>query len=181
MPTILHLDSSGRQTGSLTRRHSAALAQSLAEKSGAQVIHCDLCAAGLPFVNEEMIGGYFTPAADRTASQSAAIQASDALVAELAAADEVVIGLPIYNFHVPAVFKAWADQVARMGVSFTFNENGPVGLLKDRPVHVVLAYGGTTIGSEMDYATPWLKAFLGFLGIKDVRLLSAPDLEKATA
>jgi FMN-dependent NADH-azoreductase len=175
MPTLLHLDSSGRQTGSLTRRHSAALAQSLAKQHGYEIIYRDLMTQGIPFVDEAMIGGYFTAKEERTAEQNAAIQASDAMVAELAAADVVVIGLPIYNFHAPAVFKAWADQVARMNVSFTFGEQGAVGLLRDRPVHVVLAYGGTTIGSEMDFVTPWLKAFLGFLGIKDIRLISAID------
>jgi FMN-dependent NADH-azoreductase len=176
MPTILHLDSSSRQTGSLTRKHSALLAQKLSSQSGAAVVYRDL-AEGLPFVNEAMVGGYFTPVPDRSAAQQEALKTSDELVAELSAADEVVIGLPIYNFHAPAAFKAWVDLVARMGVTFTFDAAGSKGLLKDRPVHVVLAYGGTTLGSEMDFVTPWLKGFLGFLGIQDVRLISAPDLE----
>jgi FMN-dependent NADH-azoreductase len=177
MPTILHLDSSSRHTGSLTRKHSALLAQKLSAQNGASIVYRDL-SVGLPFVNEAMVGGYFTPEPDRSPAQQEALKISDALVAELAAADAVVIGLPIYNFHAPAAFKAWVDLVARMNVTFTFDDTGAKGLLKDRPVHVVLAYGGTSIGSEMDFVTPWLKGFLGFLGIKDVHLISAPDAEK---
>jgi FMN-dependent NADH-azoreductase len=176
MPTILHLDSSSRHAGSLSRKHSALLAQKLAAQGSATIVYRDL-AAGLPFVNEAMVGGYFTPEAQRSPAQQEALQTSDALVAELVAADAVVIGLPVYNFHAPAVFKAWADLIARAGLTFAFDETGPKGLLKDRPVHVVLAYGGTSIGSDMDFVTPWLKGFLGFLGIKDVRFVSAPDLE----
>jgi FMN-dependent NADH-azoreductase len=178
MKTILHLDSSGRDEGSLSRKHSALLTQKLATASGAQVLHRDL-GKGIPFVDEMMIGGYFTPEDQRTAEQREALKVSDALVAELRAANEVVIGLPIYNFGVPAAFKAWADLIARLGVTFAFGETGPVGLLADRPVHVVVAYGGTEIGSERDFATPWLRLFFAFVGITNLTFHAAPDLEAA--
>lgn len=178
MKTILHLDSSGRDEGSLSRKHSAQLTEKLAAANGAQIVRRDL-GKGLPFVNGMMIGGYFTPEDQRTVEQREALKVSDALVTELSAADEVVIGLPIYNFGVPASFKAWADLIARLGVTFAFGDSGPIGLLADRPVHVVVAYGGTEIGSERDLATPWLRLFFTFIGIKNLTFHAAPDLEAA--
>ncbi len=176
MKTILHLDSSGRREGSLSRAATRELVESRAAKSGAQIQYRDLT-SGLDFVNETMIAGYFTPEPDRSDEQRSALRLSDELVAELQAADEVVLGLPIYNFSVPAAVKAWADLVARFGVTFEHSDNGPVGLLEDRPFHIIVAYGGTEIGSKRDHATPWLKTFLGFIGIRDVRF--APAVEYA--
>jgi FMN-dependent NADH-azoreductase len=172
MKTILHLDSSGRSEASLSRQVSRKQVEALAASTNAEVVYRDL-SSGLDFINETMIAGYFTPDADRTEAQREALKLSDELVAELQAAEAVVLGLPIYNFSAPASVKAWADLVARYGVTFEHSENGPVGLLKDRPFHVFVAYGGTEIGSKRDHATPWLKTFLAFIGIQDVRFAPA--------
>ena len=87
-----------------------------------------------------------------------------------------MIGSPIYNFGVPAVLKAWIDQIARAGVTFKYGENGPEGLLEGKKVIVTIASGGTAIGSDYDFATPYLKFALGFLGITDVTVLGKDDL-----
>jgi FMN-dependent NADH-azoreductase len=84
-----------------------------------------------------------------------------------------VIATPIYNFGVPASLKAWIDQVARARLTFRYTENGPQGLLAGKKAYVLVATGGTEVGSAIDFATPWLKFVLGFLGITDVELIAA--------
>jgi FMN-dependent NADH-azoreductase len=90
------------------------------------------------------------------------------LVGELEEADLVVIGLPVYNFSVPATLKAWIDQVCRARRTFAFSEEGPVGLLKGKRAIVVYVSGGTPFGSEIDYASGYMKHILGFIGISGV-------------
>jgi FMN-dependent NADH-azoreductase len=109
----------------------------------------------------------------RSAAQRAALAESDALVAELAAADLLVIGVPIYNFGVPAALKAWVDMVARARLTFRYTENGPEGLLRGKRAYLVVASGGTAVGSEIDFATGYLRHVLGFLGIEDVQIIAA--------
>ncbi len=116
------------------------------------------------------------PAAGRSEAAAPDLATADALIAELTDADAVVIGAPIYNFGVPASLKAWADLVARAGTTFTYGETGPVGLLDDRPTYIVSASGGTEIGSDIDYGTRWLRHFLGFIGLHDVRVVAANQL-----
>ena len=130
-------------------------------------------AQGMPFVNEQWIGANFTSADQRSAEQHVALEQSDALVSELQMADWLIIGSPIYNFSVPAVLKAWVDQVARAKLTFRYTEQGPEGLLKNKKAILVMASGGVPIGSEMDFATPYLQQMMGFLGIQDVQVLDA--------
>lgn len=85
----------------------------------------------------------------------------------------MVIGVPMYNFSIPAALKAWIDQVARAGVTFSYTENGPVGLLNGKRAILALATGGTKLDSEIDFATDYMKHVLGFLGIHDVEVVSA--------
>ena len=87
-----------------------------------------------------------------------------------------MLGVPIYNFGVPATFKAWADLVARAGTTFKYTDNGPVGLLSGKKAYLAVASGGTPVGSEIDFMTPWLKFFLGFIGIQDVTVVAADGI-----
>jgi FMN-dependent NADH-azoreductase len=167
-PKILSIQSSGRREGSLTRQLSADVIKQL----GGSVFERDLMTS-IPHVDEDWINSNFTPAKDRTSQQSATLAYSDELVAELQDADIVVLGVPIYNFGVPAAFKAWYDMVARVGVTFRYTETGPVGLLNDKKAIIVMASGGTPIGSEIDFASPWLKQALRFIGIEDVTIIAA--------
>ena len=84
---------------------------------------------------------------------------------------------PVYNFGVPAAMKAWIDQVVRAGRTFQFTETGPVGLVPATRAWVVTASGGTAIGSEQDFATTYLRAVLGFVGVTDVRVIGAMQLQ----
>ncbi|MEQ8367502.1 MAG: NAD(P)H-dependent oxidoreductase, partial [Roseicyclus sp.] len=115
----------------------------------------------------------FTPADARSDDQKAKLALSDDLVAELKAADTIVIGLPIYNFGVPAALKAWVDQVARAGVTFQYSEYGPKGLLDGKRAIVVVASGGTEAGSDIDFATGYIRHVLAFIGITEVDFVAA--------
>lgn len=169
--TVLHIDASARKADSQSRKFSA---QVLAEQNPDQIIRRDLN-DGLPFLTEDWATGTFTPANDRSPAQTEALALSDILVQEIQNADTIVIGTPIYNFNVPASLKAWLDQIARAGVTFQYGENGPEGLLEGKKVIVAVASGGTSIGSEVDFATPYLKFALGFLGITDVTFLGKDE------
>jgi len=119
------------------------------------------------------VGANFTDPDARTGGQRAQLAASDALIAELEAADQMVIGVPVYNFAIPAALKAWVDLVARARRTFRYSEAGPEGLLKGKTAWLVVASGGTPLDSEIDFATPYLKHVLAFIGITDVRVIDA--------
>ena len=171
--TILHIDASARHTGSVSRDLSARI---VANHPDARVITRDVADTPLPHVTEDWVAANFTPADSRTPAQQAVLGQSDALVAELKQADTIVIGLPVYNFSIPAALKAWIDLVARVGLTFKYTEQGPVGLLSGKRVIVALASGGTGAGSEIDHATPYLEFILGFMGITDVTVVAADRL-----
>ena len=161
--TILHIDASARRTGSATRDLSARIVQHLGAN---RIIRRDL-ATPLPLLTEDWITANFTPADQRDATQRDLLALSDELVKELQQADTVVIGLPIYTFSVPAAFKAWIDLVARAGLTFSYTENGPKGLLEGKRAILAIASGGTAVGSEIDFATGYARHVLGFIGIHD--------------
>ena len=168
---IVH--SSGRNQDSVTRRITGEVAAQLKTQYPELAFKELDLAQGMPFVNEQWIGANFTSAEQRSAEQHVALEQSDALVSELQMADWLIIGSPIYNFSVPAVLKAWVDQVARAKLTFRYTEQGPEGLLKNKKAILVMASGGVPIGSEMDFATPYLQQMMGFLGIQDVQVLDA--------
>ena len=169
--TILHIDSSAQQQGSISRKLSARIVDQL----GSETIRRDLSDA-LPPVTEVWVNSNFTPAEQRTPKQQEALALSDMLVAELQRADTIVIGSPVYNFNVPSVLKAWIDQVVRAGLTFNYTENGPVGLLENKRAIVATASAGMPIGSEIDFASGYLRHILGFIGIKDVQIIAADQL-----
>ncbi len=176
--TILHINSSGRNEGSVTRDISGQLVQQLQHREGLEINHVDL-AEGLPFVDEQWIAGNFTDPDERSDLKKAKLAVSDSLVADLQEASHIVIASPIYNFSVPAVLKAWIDMVARARVTFRYTENGPEGLLKGKKAYLVIASGGVPLGSDMDYASTYLRHVMGFLGIDDVTLVNANELAQA--
>jgi len=173
---ILHIDASARKGDSVTRKLSAQLVRRLTG-NGSQVTYRDV-SEGLPFIDEAKIAAYFTSPEERTEEQRTAIALSDTIVSELKSNDILVIGVPVYNFSMPASLKAWADLAARVGETFRYTAAGPVGLLKNKKAYVVIASGGTRVDSEIDFLTPWLRHFLGFIGIKDVTVVSADALNQ---
>lgn len=166
--TTLHIDSSARFQGSVTRDLSA----QIVGKFAGPVIRRDLSEA-LPQITENWVNANFTPADQRDATQIDTLALSDQLVDELKEAETIVIGVPVYNFGIPAALKAWVDLVARAGVTFKYSESGPVGLLSGKRVILAVATGGTPVGSDIDFATGYMKHVLGFIGIKDVQIIAA--------
>jgi FMN-dependent NADH-azoreductase len=170
--TVLHIDASARTQGSTSRDLTAKI---VARLNADTVIRRDLTSA-LPHLTEDWINANFTPADDRDAVQRDLLSLSDQLVDEAIAADTLVIGVPIYNFAVPASLKAWIDLMARVGRTFTYTETGPEGLLKGKRAIIAVASGGTQVGSDIDFATGYLRHMLGFIGITDVQFVAADAL-----
>lgn len=177
MSNILYITASIRSDAeSISRGLGQSIVDGLAAKSGASVTTRDLAANDLPYVSAERFGANLTPAADRTPEQAELAAIADTLIAELQAADTIVIASPIYNFGPPAVLKAWADLVARAGTTFRYTANGPEGLLTGKMVYLAIASGGTPVGAEFDYMSRWLTFFLGFIGIIDVEIVAADGI-----
>lgn len=166
---ILRVDASARKAGSSSRALTDALIARLAPDN---IVTRDLTEA-LPFVTEDWIGANFTDESERTDAQQAELALSDSLVDELVAADTLVIGTPIYNFAVPAALKAWIDLIARARKTFHYAANGPEGLLTDKKAYVLIASGGTEVGSEIDFASGYLRHILAFVGITDLTVIAA--------
>ena len=170
---ILEISSSGRHDGSVTRELSGNLIAALEiQSSSSEVTRRDL-SAGVPFVNDAWIEANFTLEEIRTRKHRDTLAYSDDLVAELQAADVLVIGVPVYNFSIAATLKAWIDMIARARVTFRYTDNGPEGLLKGKKAYLVVATGGVPVGSPMDFATPYLRHALSFVGITDVEVIAA--------
>ena len=169
---LLRVDSSGRYQGSSTRALTDSLIEVLAKRNEIEVSTRDL-AEGMPHVDESWIHANFTDVEERSDQQKDRLQASDDLVAEVQSADAIVIGMPIYNFGVPAALKAWVDMIARARLTFRYTENGPEGLLTGKKVYLVVASGGVAVDSEADFATPYMRHALQFLGITDIEIISA--------
>jgi FMN-dependent NADH-azoreductase len=164
---ILQLNSSlrGAQSESI-RVANAITAKLLAANPSAQVKVRDLVADKHPVLDEATLGALFTPADKRTPEQAARVALDDALIAEVQAADVIVMGAPMYNFAMPVQLKGWFDAIARAGVTFRYTEAGPEGLLKNKKVYVAAARGGV-YPAEADPQVPQLVTLLNFLGLKD--------------
>jgi FMN-dependent NADH-azoreductase len=174
---ILQINASARrEAANSTRVAKSITARLQAANPAASLIVRDLAVTPHPVLDEAALGALFTPADERSAEQAARVALDDALIAELQAADAVVLGVPMYNFGVPVQLKNWIDAIARNGVTFRYTAQGPEGLLKGKTVYVALARGGSHRGTEADSQVPYLKTVLGFLGISDVHFISAEGL-----
>ncbi len=174
MPHLLRIDSSARRDGSVSRdlgnTFEAAWRARGAEFS---VARRDLADASVLQITELTIAGFYTAPHDMTAELRAATALSDALIAELKAADELLITVPMYNFTVPAALKAWIDQIVRINHTFSYDGQSFQGLLAARRATIVSAYGaGGYLGggalATADFCVAYLKFLLGFLGIAAV-------------
>ena len=173
---IVRIDSSVQRRGSVSRALGDEVERRLRERhAGAQIEHLDL-ADGMPHIDGNWVAASFTAAEQRDGGQRARLAASDAAVAALQRADAVIITAPVYNFSIPSTLKVWIDHVCRAGLTFRYTDQGPQGLLADRPVYLVMASGGVPFGSPLDFASAYLRQVLRFIGIEDVRLIGAEGL-----
>lgn len=173
--SILRIDSSANTETSVTRGLTDRIIATLDDDN---VTVRDLAIEALPQITHTWAVARTVSEDDRTDDQKAALQLSDTLIAEIMAADTLIIGAPVYNFSVPASLKAWIDLIARVGVTFRYTENGPVGLVEGKRVIVALASGGTPMGSDIDFASGYLRHVLGFMGMTNVTFVSADALAK---
>ena len=175
---ILEISAGARSEGSISRSLTADLIQALESRHRQTETKQRDLAEGLPFIDEAWIAANFTPDEDRNGQHQQALAHSDMLVEDLEAADILVIGAPIYNFSIPATLKAWIDMIARARKTFHYTENGPEGLLKNKKAYVVVPSGGVPVGSPVDFATPYLRHALSFVGITDVEFIGAQGADR---
>jgi FMN-dependent NADH-azoreductase len=184
MSTYLQLHTSlfgdAAQSAQLASRLVQVLAQAERAASPGRgepvVITRDLAREPLPHLTAERFAALATPAEQRTPTQAQIAAESDTLVAELQAADTVILGLPMYNFGVPSTLKAYFDHVARAGVTFRYTAQGPEGLLTGKKAYVVATRGGRYSGTPQDLQSAYVRQFLGFIGITDVVFVYAEGL-----
>ncbi len=178
MATLLHIDSSPRGTYSFSRTLSAKAVEGWRTKHpDGKVIVRDLTTTPMTFVDLDWIMGAYTPPEQHQESHKRALALSDELIAELLEADTVIIGVPLYNFNLPAILKAWIDHVVRAGKTFRYTPEGPKGLASGKKAIVLVASAGQYVpGSptaSFDALSPYMRQILGFIGITDVSFVQA--------
>ncbi|MBV8634826.1 MAG: NAD(P)H-dependent oxidoreductase [Burkholderiaceae bacterium] len=174
---ILQINSSARAENSHSTRLANSIVQRLQGSQADTVLTVrDLGRNPHPMLDEAALQALFTPADQRTPEHVARVALDDALIAEVQAADAIVLAVPMYNFGVPAQLKNWFDAIARAQVTFRYTANGPEGLLKGKKAYVTLTRGGMYRNTPNDSQTPYIKTFLAFLGITEVEFFYAEGL-----
>lgn len=131
----------------------------------------DLSAQPIPVLDGEIVGALRPSDTPLTPRQQEAASLSDALIEELKNHDTIVMAAPMYNFNIPTQLKNYFDMIARAGVTFRYTEQGPEGLLKGKKAIVLATFGGMHKDKATDLVTPYLKTFLGFIGISEIEFI----------
>ncbi len=177
MKKILHIISSPRGDASYSIRLGRSIIEKLQTAYPDSIVKENILVnKQFPHLEEAQISSFYTPAENRTPQNLAAIQHSDEAIQEILEADILVIGAPMYNFSVPSTLKAWIDHIARAGVTFKYDKNGPKGLVEGKKAYLAVASGGIYSEGLMkpyDFVAPYLQAVLGFIGITDVTVVRA--------
>lgn len=139
-----------------------------------RVVTRDLAAEPIPALTLERFQALIAKPEERSAEQQSVVDFSDALIAELKAADVIVFAVPMYNFNIPAALHNYFDHLARAGVTFRYTADGPEGLIKGKQVAVVIARGGNY--GEDHSQTAFLRQFLSFIGLDDATFFHAEGL-----
>ena len=176
MNTILQINTSLFGENGQSSRLAAGFSGLLAASTGRKLLVRDLAQNPVPHLTAERVTAFGTPASERTLEQQRYVAESDALIDELRHADVLVLGLPMYNFGVSSVLKAYFDHVARAGVTFRYTAEGPVGLLTGKQAFVFATRGGRYAGTAGDLQSAYVRQFLGFIGIRDVEFIYAEGL-----
>jgi FMN-dependent NADH-azoreductase len=181
MPALLQIDSSPR-AASVSNRLAAAFVETWKRQNpGGTLFHHNTSLERFPYLDENAIDAFFTPASERTAAQKLALAFSDQLVDELLAADVVVLGAPMWNLSIPASLKAWIDLIVREGRTFAFTAQGVVPLIPPgKRVYVFSARGGAypagTPFHDFDQQEPYLRRILGVIGLARIEFICAEHL-----
>ncbi len=174
---ILQINSSARSNGSVSSQLADEIVADLKNKNAqASLTRIDLALNPVTALDEAALGALMTDAAARTAEQSAIVAEYDARIAEIQAADVLVLAVPMYNFGVTTQLKNWIDAISRARVTFHYTEPGPEGLLKGKKVYVATSRGGFHRDQASDVMVPYLRTVLAFLGMTDVQFVYAEGL-----
>lgn len=176
MKKVLHITTSIMGETSVSSQLMDELLATLAAQATLEVTERDFSKESIPHLDGPWLAALSTAEADRNSEQQAKAAFSDQLIVELQAADTLLIGLPMYNFSLPSMLKAWVDHIARAGVTFKQTENGSVGLLENKKVYLVTAMGGIHETAATDFLRPYMKHILAFVGLTDVEFITANAL-----
>jgi FMN-dependent NADH-azoreductase len=178
MQTLLVINSSVSGANSASRllvEHAAEEFQKI--NPGARIIRRDVGEAPIPHLTTETLAG--VRGVPQTESEQRTRRLSDELIAELRAADTIIIGAPMYNFGVPTGLRAWFDHVLRAGETFAYSDAGPKGLLAQKRALIIESRGGfysEGATKAIDFQEPYLRQLLGFIGIADVTFIHAEKI-----
>lgn len=179
MPTLLHIDSSPRYAHSFSRKLGREAASLWSDRFAGEVIYRDIVKQAIPHLDEAWITASNTPESTRTPEMRETLALSDTLIGELEHADHVIFAVPMYNFNVPASFKAYLDQVIRVNRTFYFRDGASHGTLGAKKALVITARGGYYQQGGMlqhDYQEPFLRYTFAFIGLQDVSFVHAEGL-----
>jgi FMN-dependent NADH-azoreductase len=181
MKHILHLKSSIQGKESYSIKLGDAIVEKIQDKyPGSTLEELNLVDIEIPHLNPAVLRTFFIPGDQLTEDEKESIRFSDEVVNQLLAADIVVIGAPLYNFTIHTALKAWIDHITRAGVTFGYGESGPIGKVTGKKVYVAMSSGGVYSegpGKANDFVAPYLKSFLGFLGMTDLTVFRAEGLK----
>ncbi|MFK7864796.1 MAG: FMN-dependent NADH-azoreductase [Pseudohongiellaceae bacterium] len=177
MKNVLRLSTSLFAENSVSSSLSEDLLSAFRAKGNSfSTVHRDFGDEAIPHLDGEWLTALSTPEGERSEEQRNKVAFSDLLIAEVKAADTLVISLPMYNFTVPSMLKAWVDHIARAGVTFAYTAAGPKGLLQNKKVYLVASMGGIHDTSATDFLRPYMKLIMGFIGLDDIEVITASGL-----
>ncbi|WP_419211497.1 FMN-dependent NADH-azoreductase [Maribacter sp. X9] len=178
---ILQINSSIMGENSFSRKLGNAIVEKIKVKyPNSTVEQLDLVESNIPHLTPETLNAFFTPEEHQTDEVRHALQLSDNLVKQVLESDILVIGAPLINLTIHSSLKAWIDHITRRGITFGYNSDGtPMGFVSGKKVYVAMSSGGIYTneqGRSNDFVAPYLKSFLGFLGMTDVKVFRAEGL-----
>jgi FMN-dependent NADH-azoreductase len=173
---ILRVDASASVSSSNSKRLGDELVARLEQRHISTTVQQRDLNRGLYFIDETWVAANFTPAEQRSEEQRLRLAFSDDLIDEIKQADHIVLTTPMYNFGIPSTLKAWIDLICRAGVTFHYTADGPVGLMGDKRVDIVITTGGVPLQSPLDFVSGYLKQVFGFIGIDNVNFIGADQM-----
>ncbi len=173
---LLRLDASASGDDSNSRKLGDVLARQIEGLYPESEIRQRDLNQGLSFIDADWITANFSASDERDESQNQRLALSDQLIAELQWADHIVLTTPMYNFGIPATLKTWIDLICRAGITFRYAADGPEGLLKNKRIDIIITTGGAPLGSPVDFVSGYLKQIFTFIGIEDVNIIGADQM-----
>lgn len=172
---LVILSSLNNQSGNSTKLANDYV-EALQQNSAINLTTRNLSQINLPHLSESEMQAWMTEETERTPDQVKMASISQDIVNDVMNADEIVLAVPMYNFGIPSVLKAWFDRLARAGITFQYTQSGPQGLLKNKKVTVLAARGGKCEGTPLDTQTDYIRNFFAFLGLENTQFVYAEGL-----